>query len=682
VQKGKGDSQNTEAQWSQFEKLLQEISSRFISLPVNLIDSVIEETQRRICETLDFDLSTLWQASDKDHHVMVLTHLHTPPDGPQPVEKLDASVTFPWVYEKMLSGETLAYSNDQLSEKATLDKKSRIFYGVKSSVNLPLMAGGGPLLGILSFDTLREYRQWKVEKVNRLKLVAEVFTNALVRKRAEEHLVKSENRLKLAASSAGIGFWELNLNTRIFWATDKALSIFGWEDRNNISLERFERPVHPADLDYVRQAITHSIDQKTQLSIEYRIYKDGDASLKWVHSSGYPYFKPSGEPDMLLGVSLDITSRKNLETQRIKEKERLASAIDITALGFYEMVENNCIDFLDDRMRDLIGISARDDQRARDFWLEHIHPEDRAYVQGIIRNVLEEGVDRFELNYRYMHPLRGLTWLRHLSRVLDRNADGHAARIIGVMQDITEQKFAEKRLQKSEAMLRNNQKDLQRLAGRLIAVKEEELRRLSRELHDDLTQRLAVLAINSGKLELEMGSTTHASSEHLETVIEIKEQLIQMSEDVHRLSRQLHPTILDDLGLVRAIESECDATTIRDQIVVNFTKENVPEFIPNAISLCIYRVIQEGLKNVIRHSGVKKCDIVLRSVQDRILLTIKDDGAGFNPKEVRQKPGLGLSSMRERVQFVQGSFSVETDLEQGTTIHAQIPIIMEKDDAS
>jgi PAS domain S-box-containing protein len=661
-----------QASWEHFEKLLQEISSRFISLPVALIDSVIEETQREICQTLGFDLSTLWQNLEKDQHVMALSHYYTPPDGPQPVEEIDPSVSFPWTYNKMLAGQTLAYSSNRLPKEAAIDQQTRAFYGVKSSVTLPLMAGGGPLFGILSFDTIREYCQWNVEEVNRLKLVAEVFANALVRKRSEERLTESNQRLELSAESAGIGLWELDFDNGRIWATEKALSLFGWDDNKNISMARFESSVHPEDLEYIRGVIAYSVEQKAKLSAEYRIYTD-DGSMKWIHSTGHPYFRPGGQADRLLGVSIDITERKMRESQRLMEKERLASAIDIAALGFYETADATRVDFLDERMRDLLGITSGDDEIARNFWLEHIHEQDLASVQSAIQKVLKEGVDRFELHYRYLHPLLGLTWLRHLSRVLQRDDDGCASRIIGVMQDITEQKQAEAKLRQSEAALRDNQRDLQKLAGRLIALKEQELRRLSRELHDDLTQRIALLAINTGKLELEMGNQEKDPSAHLKQVVTLKNQLIEMSEDVHRISRQLHPNILDDLGLLRAIESLCNTFLIRHEFVVNFTWKNVPEFIANDVSLCLYRIIQEGLNNILHHAGVKLCDVSLHIAGDIIFLTITDEGRGFDLREVRGKPGLGLSSMRERAQFTNGNFSIESSLNQGTTIQVKIP---------
>jgi two-component system, NarL family, sensor histidine kinase UhpB len=375
---------------------------------------------------------------------------------------------------------------------------------------------------------------------------------------------------------------------------------------------------------------------------------------------------------------LKAESPKIPDPGRINHEERLISAIDIAALGFYEMGKDHSIRFLDDRIRDFLGISAEHEAGARQFWLKHIHQDDFPYVKGIIREVLDEGVDRFALDYRYMHPERGVTWLHHLSRVLERDADGRATRIIGVMQDITRQKQTENILRENEKVLINNQKDLQRLSGRLISVQEEELRRLSRELHDDLTQKLAVLAIEAGKLEQKMNGMKQHLPEPIEKISQIKEQLIKISEDVHRISRQLHPTILEDLGLVRAIESECETLKQRENLTIDFTNKDIPDQLPLNISLCIYRIVQEGLNNFIRHSRAKRCKVNLSTTNDNINLTIKDKGMGFDPVEVRNKPGLGLSSMRDRVQLVQGNFSIGSRPGQGTTLRVRIPLIREQ----
>jgi len=245
----------------------------------------------------------------------------------------------------------------------------------------------------------------------------------------------------------------------------------------------------------------------------------------------------------------------------------------------------------------------------------------------------------------------------------------------GVDKDITERKRSEEVLKQSEAALKISKRDLSLLAGRLISSQEEELRKLSRELHDDLSQRLAVLAIEAGKMELTMSRMPGYTSEIANSAMRIKEQLIKISDDVHTISRQIHPTILDDLGLVRAIESECASVMGRHPLRIIFGKEHVPDEIPNDVALCLYRIVQEGLRNAISHSEAKNCLINLMGWNKDILsLTVTDDGIGFDPLNAKQMPGLGISSMRERVQLVRGELSIQSQSGKGTEIVVHVPI--------
>jgi PAS domain S-box-containing protein len=553
----------------QFETLLADLSTRYINLPIDQADSMIEGDQRRICEFLGLDLSILWQWEDGSRRFMMLTHLYTAPGGPARPKRLEARNSFPWTINKLLEGETLILSTEHMPPEAAVDQEARRYYVVKSAVVMPLTAGGGPLLGALTFETLWEERDWPEEIVTRLMLVAQIFSNVLARKEWDRKLLESEARLALAADSAGAGLWALDVGTGQFWATEMALKIFGYVPEENISLDRFMISVSPDDLEQVQQAISLSFNKSESLNTEYQILKD-DGSTAWIHSSGRPYFGADGKPDRLLGVSIDITKRKILESRHIRSTERLASAVDIASLGFYEMEKNHQITFLDDRMRDFLGISPENESDARQFWLTHIHHEDLPYLQTVIREVLEKGVDHYALDYRYVHPERGLIWFHHLSRVLERDNTGRTTRAIGVMQDITKRKIMEETLRENSITLRNYQKDLRSFAGRLISGKEEELRRLSRELHDDLTQRLAVIAIEVGKLEMQMKNVGSPLPDSGQCITDIKEHLIDVSKDVHRIARQLHPTILDDLGLVRAIESQCAVLMQRSDIVIIF----------------------------------------------------------------------------------------------------------------
>jgi signal transduction histidine kinase len=223
---------------------------------------------------------------------------------------------------------------------------------------------------------------------------------------------------------------------------------------------------------------------------------------------------------------------------------------------------------------------------------------------------------------------------------------------------------------RAEIALRNSRQDLRTLAGRLISSQEEELSRLSREFHDDLAQRLAAVAIESGTLELR---SQNIEQSVVGKIRHIKEQLIGLSEDVHAISRQIHPAILRDLGLVSAIKSQCVRFSKVEKMQVDFDWHDVPDAVPNEIALCIYRVIQESLRNVTKHSQAKHVQIDLRGLGGNIILRIKDDGAGFNLQGVRQTPGIGLASMRERVDYVNGRFSISSEPGKGTVVEVSVP---------
>jgi len=156
--------------------------------------------------------------------------------------------------------------------------------------------------------------------VKRLELVAQIFCNALIRKANEERLRESEMRLTLAADSAGAGIWEYDCQSGLFWTTEKTREIFGFDSKAEISMTLFEGRIHPEDLSTVRQVISDAFARRNPIKVEYRIRIDADP-LKWIISKGMPYFKADGEPERMLGVSIDITQRKNLEFQI---KERLA----------------------------------------------------------------------------------------------------------------------------------------------------------------------------------------------------------------------------------------------------------------------------------------------------------------------------------------------------------------------
>jgi formate hydrogenlyase transcriptional activator len=314
-----------------FEDLLLEISTRFVNLPAAAVDDAIEDAQHRICETLNLDLSALWQWSDQDQHIMTITHLHRPPDGPERPVDINAAETFPWLLEKVIAGETLAVTTEQLPGEASLDKESRRSFGVKSSVVIPLQEGGNPIMGIVSFDTLHEERNWSYGEVQRLQLVAEIFSNALARKQSEQNIIESEARLALAAESAEAGVWELDCATSIFWATNQARKPFGYRTDETISMELFEQSIHPEDLGRVQQAREEAFKKREKVEVEFRI-SSGKEGYKWICSKGRPYYHADGTPSRMLGVNIDINRRKQLEDdlkKNLNEVELLKKQLEL-----------------------------------------------------------------------------------------------------------------------------------------------------------------------------------------------------------------------------------------------------------------------------------------------------------------------------------------------------------------
>ncbi len=315
----------------EFETLLSELSSRFINLPARELDREIEEALRHVCEMLDIDLAALWQWSVAAPDVITATHVYATKGLQAPLELREEQ--FPWYRRKMLDGRVVAIASlEEFPAEAAVDRENCRLIGVKSNLTLPLSMGGEPPVGALGFNTLVEERGWPDALVNRLQLVAQIFTHALSRKRYEVALEEGEERLAAAADSAGAGLWALDLRTRVFWASKKARALFGYSSEEVISIERFEATVHPDDRDAVRLALEGSARTGEPVSVEYRI-QAGDGRVRWISSHGRPRSGAGGEPDRLTGASIDITERKAAEAEALLQRDELAHLSRVTMLG-------------------------------------------------------------------------------------------------------------------------------------------------------------------------------------------------------------------------------------------------------------------------------------------------------------------------------------------------------------
>ncbi|MBX3437669.1 MAG: hypothetical protein KF861_09275 [Planctomycetaceae bacterium] len=223
---------------------------------------------------------------------------------------------------------------------------------------------------------------------------------------------------------------------------------------------------------------------------------------------------------------------------------------------------------------------------------------------------------------------------------------------------------------RAEANVRMSQRDLQQLSNSLIGAQENERRRIARELHDDFNQRLALLSV---ELDLIRQKPPESMGEVRRRMSELSDQVRDLSTSIHDLSHELHPLKLEQLGLVTAIRSLCHEVAHSHELDIRFIADPLPDAIPSETALCLYRIVQEALRNVIKHSRAAGALVQITADADGIRLSIADRGVGF-VQNANSQSGLGFISMRERLRLVGGELTIESSLSEGTRLDVRTPL--------
>jgi PAS domain S-box-containing protein len=356
-------------------------------------------------------------------------------------------------------------------------------------------------------------------------------------------------------------------------------------------------------------------------------------------------------PFMTLAILVE--ERKRHEAVLRESEERFRLMADTAPTLIWVSGTNKLCTFFNRGWLNFTGRSM--EQELGNGWVSGVHVDDLERCLGIYTAAFDSRVD-FAMEYRLRRYDGEYRWIVDYG-VPRFGSNGVFCGYIGSCIDITERKLSEISLHK--------------LTGRLIHAQEEERGRIARELHDDISQRMAFLQIGLEQFEQGVPTLTSTDRKQLHNFTEVASE---MSTVLHSMSHQLHPAKLDLQGLVPAMASFCREFSNQQGLQVMFLHHDVPGQIPKEVALCLFRIVQEALRNIVKHTNSSDAKVELSAHGDGIDLCISDSGVGFNPECVHAKGGLGLVSMRERVRLIGGQLAIESQAADGTRIRVRVPL--------
>src|SRR6201988_3972900 len=470
------------------------------------------------------------------------------------------------------------------------------------------------------------------------------------RKLAEEALRASEERLRLAQQVAHIGSFEWNIQTGVKPWTPELEAIYGLQPGTFTGTQAaFENLVHADDRAGVIKLVDAAMKSGQPTQGEWRVVW-ADGSVHWIAGRWQVFMDASGEPSKMIGVNIDVTERKLAEEALLSSERRYRLLFERNVAGVgIASLDGQLLDCNDGWAR-ILGYQSKDELRGRHASEFYFNPAER---QSLVDELFEKQV-LFSRELQLKRKDGNPGWVLFNAAV---HSDNDRPILQATMIDISEWKRADEAL---SGMTR-----------KLIEAQEQERARIGRELHDDINQRLAMLSLELEQLE-------ENPSEIQPRVKELRREMAEVSNDVQAMSHDLHSSKLEYLGVVAGIKSWCKEFAERQRMQIDF-KSAVPSAVPLQIGLTLFRVLQEALHNVIKHSGARQVEVQLQEDSSGIHLIIRDSGKGFDVEAALQGKGLGLTSMRERVRLVNGTISIESKPMGGTTIHVRVPLGLERD---
>jgi two-component system, chemotaxis family, CheB/CheR fusion protein len=474
--------------------------------------------------------------------------------------------------------------------------------------------------------------------------------DATDRKRADEDLVRHDSAIRDAASQAILS---TGPNGKIVMANLMAEIMFGYS-RDEILGQSVEMLLPES----FREA--HVAHRAEYFAAPRHRPVGGDLNLKGRRKDGTEFpveidlnHIETNEGTRAIALITDLTERKQASEAVRDSQAQLAVAREIAGLGLWDWDiragEIRC----SEEWGPLHGLAPGTMSISLDERVKLIHPDDRESIQNEFNRTLQ-GVKPYETEFRVVWPDGTIHWLMAKGRMVS-DLEGKPLRMLGASMDITKIKLAEH--------------DRRAVASRLAAAQADERRRISQELHDDLTQRLAGVAMDLGGLVANPPASSRGLKKRL---LSLQTRAVNAAEVARHIAYQLHPSELDDLGFETSVRAHCEDFGKRERITVKFTARKLPLEIKREIAAGLYRIVQESLRNIAKHANASRAWVTLEGTAGRIRLCVKDNGRGFLLQSLNAGSGLGVQIMKERLQMINGMFSITSQPGRGAQVTAEV----------
>jgi PAS domain S-box-containing protein len=499
-----------------------------------------------------------------------------------------------------------------------------------------------------------------------LALVRDVTT----RKLAEAALRESEERFRLVALATRDAIYDWDIRQNAFWRNESFQRLYSPDCPTTLDYEWWRDRIHPHDQARVARGVEDAFREQRQLWSDEYLFRRGDGNYATVMDRGYILYDSNGEAVRMIGAMTDITAHRESEKALRASEERYRNVVETQTEMICRFLPDTTLTFVNEAYCRHFG-KTRGELIGKSF-LNLIPEADQPRVREILISISERRYSG-PIEHETIQPDGSTRWTQWCNRALrDGNGD---VELQGIGRDITGQKRAQEALRESREELQRSHAQIRQLAGCLMKAQEEERRHIARELHDDLNQQIAGLSIALSSIKRQLPPSADVVARRLG---EVQEHASRIADGIRSLSHHLHPVALEHAGLVGALRSLATEFSSSQAVKVDLHTPESLNPVPNDIAICIYRIAQESLQNVSKHSGAGHVNVDLSVHENCINLLITDDGCGFEMENARKKGGLGLISMAERVSLLQGVFEVRTRPGYGTCLRVIVPLTIDQ----